>query len=191
MPRQNNRFPALRFSGRTVLMKIGILSDTHGNLQATATSACLFAKAGVGAVFHCGDIGGYGVLEELAAVFLPLEVPVYAVLGNVDAYSNEWRFFPSNIGIDLLGRFGEVVVGGTRIALLHSDDRARFRKCIAGGEYGLVLSGHSHEVHDHVVGGTRCINPGSAGRGDPGTCAVLDLASGQLAVLLTLAGEGC
>ena len=165
-------------------MKIGILSDTHGNLPATGNAAHLFAEAGVGAVFHCGDIGGTDVLTELATVFQPLEVPVYAVFGNVDAYSNDWKFFPSTIGVELFGRFGEVVLEGTRIALLHSDDCVRFRKTITGGGYDLVLSGHSHKVHDHMVDHTRCVNPGSAGRGIPCTCAVLDLASGQLVSLL-------
>jgi len=164
-------------------MKIGILSDTHGNLPATAAAARLMAVAGVGAVFHCGDIGGAEVLAELAAVFQPLDVPVYAVFGNVDAYSGDWKFFPTHLGIHLLGRFGEVEIDGKKIALLHSDDRARFRKTIDSGEYDLVLSGHSHEIHDHTVGRTRCINPGTAGRGAPNTCAVLDFESGQLAIL--------
>lgn len=164
-------------------MKIGILSDTHGNLPATGRAARLFAQAGVGAVFHCGDIGGSDVLAALAGVFQPLEVPVYAVTGNVDAYSSDWKFFPTHVGVTLLGRFGEVVVAGKKIALLHSDDRTRFQKTVMCGEYDLVLTGHSHEDHDFKVGSTRCINPGTTGRGAPNTCAILDLESGIFSVL--------
>ncbi len=163
-------------------MKIGILSDTHGNLPATVTAARIFSAAGVEAVLHCGDIGSADILAELAAVFHPMEVPVYAVFGNVDIYSPDWKFFPSNIGVQLLGRFGEVELDGRRIALLHSDDRARFHKNISSGDYDFVFSGHSHEVHDRVIGTTRCINPGTAGRGQPNTCAILDLTSGKLVV---------
>jgi putative phosphoesterase len=163
-------------------MKIGILSDTHGNLPATAKSARIFAKAGVEAVLHCGDIGGPDVLTELATVFQPLGVPIYAVYGNVDLYSDDWKFFPTHLGVQLFGRFGEIELGDRKIALLHSDDRARFRKTISSGDYDFVFSGHSHVVHDHAVDGTRCINPGTAGRGSPNTCAVLDLSSGELAV---------
>lgn len=175
----------MRASGSSVennYMKIGILSDTHGNLPATANAAHIFEKARVGAVLHCGDIGSADVLAELAGVLHPLGVPVYAVLGNVDIYSADWKFFPTNIGVHLLGRFGEVELDGRKIALLHSDDRARFRKTISSGDYDLVFSGHSHTVHDHAVDGTRCINPGTAGRGSPNTCAVLDLSSGELVV---------
>ena len=163
-------------------MKIGILSDTHGNLPATAKAAHIFSVAGVEAVLHCGDIGSSDVLIELATVFHPLEVPVYAVFGNVDLYSDAWKFFPSTIGVQLFGRFGEVELEGCRIALLHSDDRTRFHKTISSGDYDFVFSGHSHEVHDHTLGTTRCINPGTAGRGVPCTCAILNLSSGELVV---------
>jgi putative phosphoesterase len=161
-------------------MKIGILSDTHGNLSTTRSAARQMAAAGVGAVFHCGDIGDVEVLAELAMVFQPLEVPVYVVFGNVDLFSEDWKFFPSNFGVELLGRFGEVELDGMKVAILHSDDRRRFRKTIERGGYDLVLSGHSHEIHDYQVGATRCVNPGSAGRGSPDCFAILDLSSGML-----------
>jgi len=163
-------------------MKIGILSDTHGNLPATAQAARIFEAAGVGVVLHCGDIGGADVLTELSAVFHPLDVPTYAVLGNVDVYSSDWEFFPSNIGVQLLGRFGELELDGRKIALLHSDDRRRFQQVVSSGNYDFVFSGHSHEVHDHTVGTTRCVNPGTAGRGTPNTCAILDPDQGDLSV---------
>jgi len=163
-------------------MKIGILSDTHGHIPATAKAAGTLKEAGVAAVFHAGDIGGFDVLAELAGVFQPLDVPVYAVFGNVDAYSGDWKFFPANIGVQLLGRFGEVELEGYRIAILHSDDRTRFHKTVSSGEYDFVFSGHTHEVHDYTAGTTRCINPGTTGRGSPNTCAILDLASGVLSI---------
>ncbi len=164
-------------------MKVGILSDTHGNLSATKSAAKAMAGAGVEAVFHCGDIGGMDVLAELAAVFEPKGVPVHAVFGNVDVYASDWKFFPANIGVTLHGRCGEISCAGKAIALLHSDDARRYRQVVASGEYDLVLSGHTHEVHDYKRGRTRCINPGTAGRGSPNTCAVLDLESGTLDVL--------
>lgn len=135
------------------------------------------------AVFHCGDIGGMDVLAELAGIFQPLNVPVHAVFGNVDVYADDWKFFPTNVGVFLHDRFGDVACEGYRIALLHSDDVRRFHKTVSCGEFDLVLSGHSHEVHDYADGKTRCINPGAAGRGAPGTCAVLDLERGALTIL--------
>ena len=160
-------------------MKIGLLSDSHGNISATGKAAVIFREAGVGAVFHCGDLGSADVLAELAV----LEVPVHVVLGNVDRYSNDWKYFPTNLGVQMHGRFGDVELEGKRIALLHSDDSPRFHQAILSGDYDLVLSGHSHEVHDHMEGRTRCINPGAVANGRPDTsCAVFDLKSGELMV---------
>lgn len=163
-------------------MKIGILSDTHGNLHAARNAASLLLQSGVGAVFHCGDIGGMDVLVELAAIFQPLAVPVHVVFGNTDIYCDDWKFFPTNIGVFMYGRFGDIEYEGRRIALLHSDDRRRYHQAVSCGDYDLVLSGHSHSVHDYREGRTRCINPGTAGRGSPNTFAVLDMDDGKLTI---------
>jgi putative phosphoesterase len=157
-------------------MKIGILSDTHGNLPITGKCADIFRKARVTAVFHCGDIGSFDVLNKLCE----LKISVHAVLGNVDRFSNDWKYASRPEGLQLHGRFGEIELGGKRIALLHSDDRARFNACVTSGDYDFVFTGHSHEFHDLMNKKTRCINPGTAGRGAPNTCVVLDLKSGQL-----------
>lgn len=158
-------------------MKIGILSDTHSNLSATRHAAHFFQKEAVGAILLCGDIGGMDVLTELAG-----DIPVHAVLGNVDLYSNDYRFFPSNLGVQLHGRFADVSLEGKRIAMLHSDDERRFYETVSSEKYDLVFSGHTHVVHDYNEGKTRCINPGSAGRGMPCTCAILDLQTDRLKI---------
>ena len=158
-------------------MKIGILSDTHGNTAATAKAGRIFRADGVASIFHCGDVGGMDVLAELAG-----KIPVHVVQGNVDLYSDEWKFFPTNIGVQLHGRFGNVSFTDLHVALLHGDDSRRLHRVVNSGEYDLVLSGHTHETHDFMVGETRCLNPGSAGRGNPSTCAVLDLDSGMFSI---------
>lgn len=118
------------------------------------------------------------VLTELATICHPGGCQVHAVLGNVDVYSDDWKFYPSNIGVILHGRFGDIALEHYRIALIHGDDTRRYARAVFCGAYDLVLSGHSHEVHDHTSRKTRCINPGTAGRGSPLTCMVLDLTNG-------------
>ena len=156
-------------------MKIGIISDTHRDLIRTRAAVAAFQQAGVQAVFHCGDIGSMEVLAELAVLS-----PVHAVLGNVDLYSAEWKYFPPNIGVEMHGRFGEIMFQDQFVALLHGDDVHRLHRSISNEKYDLVLSGHSHVFHDFTEKRTRCINPGSAGRGMPNSCAVLDLISGRI-----------
>lgn len=157
-------------------MKIGILSDTHGNVSVAEQCAVAFRWLRVGAVFHCGDIGSFDVLDTLCK----LKVPVHAVFGNVDSFSSDWNYAPRPQGLRLHGRFGDITLVNKRIALLHSDDRSARDRTILSGDYDFVFTGHTHELHDQLVGRTRCINPGTAGRGAPNTCVVLDLESGEL-----------
>lgn len=157
-------------------MKIGIISDTHGNVPLTGECLSIFRQSNVAAIFHCGDIGSFDVLEKLCE----LNVPVHAVLGNVDRFSKDWKYAPRPPGLHLYERFGEINLENKHIALLHSDDRTRHNEVIGSAGYDLIFTGHSHEFHDYMAGTTRCINPGTAGRGAPNTCVVLDLKTGAL-----------
>lgn len=160
-------------------MKVGILSDTHGQVDLALDAAREFLFRGAEAVLHCGDIGSDMVLTEMASLFQALDIPLYAVLGNCDVMEN-WEFYPENIGVTVLGRVGEIELAGKRIAMLHSDDESTFERIAEEGAYDYLFSGHSHVRHDRLHKGTRLINPGAAGRGMMPSCAVLDLVSDNL-----------
>lgn len=160
-------------------MKIGILSDTHGQIDLALAAAREFMFRGIEAVFHCGDIGSDLVLTEMASLFHALDIPLYVVYGNCD-HHEEYRHFPGNIGVKFLGRFGEVELAERKIALIHSDDQNRFHDTIHSNRYDYVFFGHSHTRRDDRQKKTRLINPGSAGRGMHPSCAVLDLVADDL-----------
>lgn len=160
-------------------MKVGIISDTHGQVDLALSAAREFVFRGIEAVLHCGDIGSDMVLTEMASIFQTMEIPVYAVLGNCDIVES-WDFYPEDIGVKILGRFGELELAGKRIAMLHSDDEKAFDRVAAAGKYDYLFTGHSHVRHDRRKCKTRLINPGSAGRGMHPSCAVLDLVSDDL-----------
>lgn len=159
-------------------MLIGILSDTHGNIDVTKKAILFFKDANVSAIFHAGDIGSHAVLKTLSE----LDVSIHAVLGNVDLYNDDFKYHPI-AGIQMYGRFGDITCAEKRISLIHSDDRSRFISTVSNDEFDYIFSGHTHTVHDYTEGKTRCINPGTAGRGAPNTCAVLDLKTDILKVI--------
>ena len=160
-------------------MKIGIISDTHGQVDLALSAAREFVFRGAEAVLHCGDIGCDMVLTEMAVLFQTLEIRLYAVLGNCDL-AERWNFYPDDIGVEILGRFGELDLAGKKIALMHSDDAATFERTAMSDQYDYLFSGHSHVRHDKQKNRTRLINPGSAGRGMHPSCAVLDLVEDEL-----------
>jgi putative phosphoesterase len=156
-------------------MKIGIISDTHGQVDMALSAAREFMFRAVEAVVHCGDVGSEMVLTEMASLFQAVDIPLYVVLGNTDSRS-DLRFYPGNIGVNLLGRFGDLELAGKKIAMLHSDDEQRLAEIVDSQHYDYVLFGHTHVCHDEKRDKTRLVNPGAAGRGMHPSCAVLDLA---------------
>lgn len=123
------------------MLRIGLISDTHGLLRPEAR---LFLH-GCDAIIHTGDIGA-GVLEELAAL-----APVTAVRGNTDI--GPWA--------DLLHETELLKVGDLLVCAIH--DLARLRIDPVAGGVRVVVSGHSHKPLVAEREGVLYVNPGSAG----------------------------
>jgi uncharacterized protein len=124
------------------MLRIGVISDTHGLLRPQA----LEALAGAQHLIHAGDVGGSEVLEQLRQI-----APVTAVSGNNDF--GEWAAaLPAAVTFQL---------GGLRLHLLH-DVAALALVPVALG-IRAVIAGHSHRPAIRESGGVLYLNPGSAG----------------------------
>lgn len=131
---------------------IGILSDTHSKWD--PRYAAHFADCDE--VWHAGDIGDLGLLEQLRASF-PV---VRAVCGNVDS-GEVRRECP-----ELL----EFTVEGVRVLLTHIGGypgryRPGMKKLLAEDGIKLMVCGHSHilKVMPDPELGLLHVNPGAAG----------------------------
>lgn len=169
-------------------MKIGILSDTHGQVDLALTAARGLILRAAEAVIHCGDVGCEQVLTETASLFKELDIPLYVILGNCDPRHNGLHFHGHD-GIRVLGRFGELEFNNRRFALLHGDDETALHETVQSARYDYVLCGHSHTRRDERIGTTRVINPGSAGRGMHPSFALLDLTTDQVLFVTISRGE--
>ncbi|MFH0907391.1 MAG: YfcE family phosphodiesterase [bacterium] len=163
-------------------MKIGILSDTHGDVERTALAARILKHHGATVVVHCGDIGSEGVLTELSSQLGLAGIPVHAVLGNVD--TPELARFPASAGVNVQTRMAEIESDGKRIAVIHGDDIMRLKDAVVSGQYNYVLTGHTHLRSDTRIGTTRIINPGALHQAYPPSVAVLDVETGELMSLV-------
>lgn len=123
-------------------MRIGLISDTHGQLRPEA----LAFLEGCDHVVHAGDIGKPEVLSALEAI-----APVTAIRGNVD--TGEWAAE--------LPEVREVTLAGVRLLVLH--DLKQLGGDPAEEGIRVVVSGHSHKPLAEERGGVLYINPGSAG----------------------------
>jgi hypothetical protein len=152
-------------------MRIGIVSDTHAQVENARSAVNVLQELDVTAVLHCGDIGSTAVIPAFS------DWPTHFVFGNVDGDEETLRWAIREAGQTCHDRFGEIELDGRRIALLHSDDARRFREVTGNGEYDLVCYGHTHQAESHAVGKTVVLNPGALHRANPYSIAVVDLAT--------------
>ena len=152
-------------------MLLGLLSDTHDQVERTAGAAALLAAEGAEVLIHLGDLTGPAVVRAVAGAGLPC----HYVWGN-----NDYR--PGGLGADdrrdrRVGprpRRGVLELDGRRIAATHGHLTGEFRRLLLERP-DYLLFGHTHQPLDERDGPTRQVNPGALHRARRWTVAVLDL----------------
>jgi len=124
------------------VIRVGLISDTHGLMRPEA----LAALEGVSHIVHAGDIGTPEVLAQLGAI-----APVTAIRGNND--KGTWAR-----GI---AEHEVVEIGGKSIYVLH-DLKELDLDPVASG-FAVVVTGHSHKPLITTRDDVLYVNPGSAG----------------------------
>lgn len=150
-------------------MRIGVVSDTHGQVKHTLAAVRLLESLDVQAVLHCGDIGS----AEIVPLFRAW--PTHFVFGNVDLDRAALRDAISLASQTCHERFARLELGGRKIAMLHGDDGPLFRQTISSGEWDLVCYGHTHVAKLERRAETVVLNPGALFRATPHTMAIVDL----------------
>ena len=151
-------------------MRVGILSDTHGELATTRAAVRVFESLEVDLVIHCGDIGSADVIPLFRGW------PFHFVFGNMDDQGPLCEALGDN-GQTCYERFGHLRVGGRSIAFLHGDDAALLQQTIESGQWNVVCYGHTHFAAMFSLGPTLVINPGAIQHTGCPSVAVLDLPS--------------
>ena len=124
------------------MIRIGVISDTHGPLRDEAVEALRGSEY----IIHAGDIGDPEILRELAEI-----APVTAVRGNVDTEPWARKIPETNV----------LEVGGVSIYVLHDLHELDLKPEASG--FAAVISGHSHVPKKEIRNGVLYFNPGSAG----------------------------
>jgi hypothetical protein len=134
------------------MLKIGLLSDTHGWLN----PRILTHFQNVDQIWHAGDIGSYDVIEQLQTL-----APVKAVYGNIDGAEMR-REFPEILEFTIEG----VSVLMTHIGGYPGKYASTVKQRIYANPPKLFVCGHSHilkVINDKSLGMLH-LNPGAAGR---------------------------
>ena len=155
-------------------MRVGILSDTHGHIDALKIALEMLRGARAEYFIHCGDVGGERVLDQLAGL------PCTFIWGNNDFDVASLEEYAAKLGLSCGNRFAELTLGGKSFAVLHGDDAMLKRKILDQAKYDYLLQGHTHVFRSERIGRTHLINPGARYRASPKTAAWLDTESGRV-----------
>jgi putative phosphoesterase len=133
-----------------VLLKVGVISDTHIPAIVPSLPPAVFEIfKNVDLILHAGDIVELSVLDELRAI-----APVEAVAGNMD-----------DMRVHQALPFKKVMtLGAFRVGLIHGKWRIDIQKEMIRKEFesvDLIVYGHSHTPFWGRVDDTLFLNPGS------------------------------
>lgn len=157
-------------------MKLGIVSDTHDNLEKARAAVKFFNSENIGNVIHCGDI-----VSPFTAGIFDSNFDFHYVRGNNDGEWNlkqviqEFGNFYNNIA--------ELQIDGKNFAVYHGTEGEIVEALVESGNYDYVLRGHTHkrkhEEHENTVE----INPGGIQLPDQDekfSVAILDTDTGEV-----------
>ena len=149
-------------------MKVGVISDTHDRMPTFRRAIALFQRLEVGAIFHAGDY-----VAPFAAKLIAHDVlttPLHCVYGNNDGERRGLKAVLPNVEDGPL----RVELGGRTIVMHHFIDwlQPQDRR-----DVDVVITGHTHEVHNELENGRLLLNPGECCGWvtDRCTVAILDL----------------
>ena len=137
-------------------MLIGIIADTHDRLPYIEKAVKRFNMEKVELVLHAGDY----VAPFVASKFKDLKADMIGVFGNNDGDKQLLKKKFSEIGVEIRGRFAEVIVDGLKIALLHGEENDLLKALINAESHDVVVHGHTHKAEIYRKGDTLVVNPG-------------------------------
>lgn len=149
---------------------IGVISDTHDNLDKVRAAVHLFNRLDAELVVHCGDFVAQFVLVELSK----LKSRLHGVLGNCDGDPAALHKRAQEFGFRLASGLDCFTYKGKRLCISH-------QPVSPAPDCDFYLHGHTHKPY-FAPGPPVVVNPGEAcgwlsGRA---TVATLDVETGRV-----------
>ena len=134
-------------------MRIGIVSDTHNNLDNCRQIVDLFNRAGVEQVVHTGDVTQAKTID----VFAHLDMPMVGVFGNNDLERDTLDLAIAHYGFNFVEPPLSLVWAGRRLLVVHDPLDL---ETLELQNYDVILHGHTHRQTVTRQGTQLIFNPG-------------------------------
>lgn len=150
-------------------MRLGLVSDTHDNLDLARVAAAFLREQPCDLVLHLGDVTGPATVGLFAGL------PMRFLRGNNDDAEALADALEAN-GFPALADAWTETLAGVRVAAHHGHLRFPPADSLHGmPEPDLLLHGHTHKRRCERVGRTLVVNPGALHRALTKSVAVVEL----------------
>ena len=158
-------------------MKIGIISDTHNNIELTKKAIGIFEVKNVQFIIHAGDLTSPKMLQLFEKFNCKF------VLGNADIDVEDINKKAEDLGFGCIDNVCTFALEDKKFIVFHGNDVPAFREAVASGEYNYIIKGHTHFFENYISNNSRVINPGSLYSGDECSIAILDLQTDKVEMI--------
>ena len=146
-------------------MKIGIISDSHDDVDNVNKAITIFEEEKVGAIIHAGDIISPPIVKEFKKL-TDNGIEFFGIFGNNDGEQKGLENAFAYINGKLLGNEGKIEIDGLKFCIYHGQDLKRKEKIINSQKFDVFIYGHSHTKESTIIKNekreTIVLNPGSS-----------------------------
>ncbi|MCL5770768.1 MAG: phosphodiesterase [Actinobacteria bacterium] len=169
-------------------MKIGLISDTHGDLDAFNRAYDIIKECDI--IMHSGDLFYHGLFNLIKETYNPLELsklingikkPIIYSRGNCDSEVDQLA-----VDFDILDPVRIFYYNDENIIYLHHGHKKKDEELIDLSrkfKFNIVVSGHTHIYRIEKKGNVIFINPGSPSLpkgGNPPTIGEIDFDNNEI-----------
>ena len=178
---------------KLLIVKIGVVSDTHDDIENTKKAINIFNTMKVDHVLHAGDY----IFPGMISLFKKLnkETKFYGVRGNNDGeLMGITRQFDALENSQFLNEFGKFSISSKKIGIYHGTNSDLSGSLIESQLFDILILGHTHIKRIEKMGKTLVLNPGSLNRNffskktNNGPCVIVYDEKRQMAEFINING---
>jgi len=142
-------------------MLLGVMSDSHDNLEAVSIALKIFRDEDIEILIHLGDI--ISPFTFMRIIEFPAKI--IALLGNNDGDTVYLKEIAVKAGATIKQNIYILNIDGKKMLLVHGFGTAEQTKEIIdsiafSGKYNVILYGHTHKAEAYTIGKSLVLNPG-------------------------------